>query len=357
MSESQRARETARKVKCVVWDLDNTLWEGVLLEGGGLRVRGEVADIIKALDGRGILHSVASRNDEAAAMAKLKEVGLLEYFLYPQIAWRSKSASIRMIAEQLNIGQDSLAFIDDDPFERQEVRFSLPDVLCIDSANLGGLLEMPEMIPNFITEDSRRRRQMYVSDLQRKKIEEEFAGPKEEFLASLNMIFTISKAQEGDLQRAEELTLRTNQLNTTGYTYSYEELDAFRKSEDHLLLVAGLEDKFGSYGKIGLGLVEKLPDYWMIKLLLMSCRVMSRGVGTVLLNQILLLARQHGVRVLSEFISNGRNRMMYVSYKFANFTEVERRGDVIVLENRAASVPAHPDYIRVHLEGLQDGAL
>jgi len=138
---------------------------------------------------------------------------------------------------------------------------------------------MPEMNPRFITDESEIRRQMYFSDIARNEVEDEYTGPKEEFLATLEMEFSISPAKEEDLKRAEELTMRTHQLNTTGYTYSYNELNEFRKSEDHILLVAALEDRYGTYGKIGLMLIERHQGLWLIKLLLMSCRVMSRGVG------------------------------------------------------------------------------
>ena len=100
------------------------------------------------------------------------------------------------------------------------------------------------MNPRFITEDSKVRRLMYLSDIERNKQETEFVGPTEEFLASLGMELTISEAQEDDLQRAEELTVRTHQLNTTGYTYSYDELNFFRCSKEHLLLVASLIDRY-----------------------------------------------------------------------------------------------------------------
>lgn len=111
-------------------------------------------------------------------------------------------------------------------------------------------------------------------------------GPKEEFLTTLKMMLTIAPASVEELKRAEELTVRTHQLNTTGYTYSYEELDQFRQSDRHLLLIAGLDDKYGTYGKIGVILVECFEAVWTIKLLLMSCRVMSRGVGSVVINHI-----------------------------------------------------------------------
>ncbi|HEX2927567.1 MAG TPA: HAD-IIIC family phosphatase [Ruminiclostridium sp.] len=339
------------KVKCVVWDLDNTIWDGVLLEDEKVTLRRGVKNIIEALDSRGILQSIASKNDHGTAMLKLKELGIDEYFIYPQINWNSKSSSVKAIAKSINIGIDTLAFIDDQPFELEEVRFSAPEVLCIDSGDLSGLLEMPEMNPRFVTEDSKVRRKMYQSDIQRNSAEEIFNGTQEEFLASLNMKFSIAPVEEGDLQRAEELTVRTHQLNTTGYTYSYEELDNFRKSKNHKLYMANLEDRFGTYGKIGLVLIECREDVWTIKLLLMSCRVMSRGVGTILINHIMRLSKEAGVRLRAEFIPNDRNRMMYVTYKFGGFKEVGEKEGVITLENDLENIQPLPDYVELDLVG------
>ncbi len=323
-----------------------------------MTLRPEVAGILETLDERGILHSIASRNDRDLALAKLAELGLEEYFLYPQINWGSKAASIAQIAADLNIGLDAVAFVDDQPFEREEVAFSHPQVLCLDSAELAGIVELPAMMPRFVTEDSRKRRAMYLADIDRNRAEGEFVGPKEEFLAGLGMIFTLAPAREEDLKRAEELTVRTHQLNTTGYTYSYEELAAFSRSPRHRLLIASLEDRYGSYGKIGLGLVERAPDpaggpeIWSVKLLLMSCRVMSKGVGTIMINHLLAEAKRAGARLRAEFVSNDRNRMMYVTYKFAGFKEVERRGpqgEVAVLENDLASIQPLPSYVDVRI--------
>lgn len=342
-------RPRAGAIKCVVWDLDDTLWKGVLLEDGAVELCDEVLRVVRTLDERGILQSVASRNEPSHALAKLEELGVAEYFLYPQISWGAKAASIERIAASINIGLDSVAFIDDQPYELDEVRHSLPSVTCISAAEVGRLLDMPELMPRFITEDSRVRRQMYFSDMKRKQVEAEFVGPKEEFLATLGMVFTIAPAKEEDLRRAEELTVRTHQLNTTGYTYSYEELDNFRRSERHLLLVAALEDRYGSYGKIGLALVERRPEVWTIKLLLMSCRVISRGVGTVLINHLRRLARAQGASLRAEFLPTDRNRMMYVSYKFAGFRELAREDGLVILEDQAPEVPPFPEYIRVQL--------
>lgn len=349
-TERIKSQEQEQKtIKCVVWDLDNTLWNGILLENDQISLNSHAARIITTLDSRGILQSIASKNERSLAMAKLREMGLDEYFLYPQINWNSKAASIKEIAKSINISLDAIAFIDDQQFELEEVNFSLPEVLCIDAAKLDGVLDMPEMNPRFITEDSQLRRLMYINDIERQNAEKEFVGAQEEFLATLNMTLTISYAKEEDLQRAEELTVRTNQLNATGYTYSYSELNQFRLSNQHKLLIAGLDDKYGSYGKIGLALVECDQSVWTLKLLLMSCRVMSRGVGAVLLNYITSLAKDRNVRLLADFVSTERNRMMYITYKFAGFKEIEKRGDLVILENNLMRIQPPPDYMKVQV--------
>lgn len=338
-----------QKVKCLVWDLDNTLWNGVLLEDGEVTLRDGAVDLIHTLDERGILQSIASRNDYDLAMAALEALGLKEYFIYPQINWNAKSTSIKIIAEQINIDIETLAFIDDQPFEREEVAYTYPNVLCIDAANLENVSHMPVMIPQFVTQDSRHRRQMYQSAIQRKQVEDNYEGIQEDFLASLRMKLTISTAKEEDLRRAEELTVRTNQLNTTGYTYSYDELYDFHKSDRHHLWVAGLEDIYGTYGKIGLALIEIERQEWWIRLLLMSCRVMNRGVGTVLINHIRNQARKAGVRLLAEMIPNDRNRMMFMTYKFTHFREVSQTGDRIIFANDLEHEQAFPHYLKIDL--------
>ena len=225
--------------------------------------------------------------------------------------------------------------------------FAHPKVLCIDAAELSGIPALKRMHPRFITEESKTRRLMYLSDVRRQEAEREFTGTNEDFLAKLDMEFTISPVGDDDLKRAEELTVRTHQLNTTGYTYSYDELDELRHSPNHLLLIAGLDDTFGSYGKIGLCVVELGPRAWTIKLLLMSCRVISRGVGTVLLTHLMKLAKTAGVTLRAEFVATDRNRMMYITYKFAGFQQIEDRGSSVMLEHDLSRIQEFPSYIRV----------
>ncbi|MGO9958824.1 MAG: HAD-IIIC family phosphatase [Solirubrobacteraceae bacterium] len=354
MSREPQGRSARRRgrVKCVVWDLDNTVWDGVLVEDREVRLRPEIVALIEMLDARGILHSVASRNDHDLAMSQIDAFGLSDYFLYPQISWNSKSEAITAIANSLNIGLDAIAFVDDQVFELEEVAFVHPDVLCLGVDALDGILRFPEFWPRFITDESRQRRAMYRSAIARDTAEQEFRGTNEAFLRTLDMVLTIASAAEEDLQRAEELTVRTNQLNSTGITYSYDELDRYRTSPDHMLLVAGLTDKYGAYGKIGIALVDTGSAVWRLKLLLMSCRVMSRGVGNVMLHHIADLARHNGAGLEADFVETGRNRMMYITYRFGGFTEVRRQGATAVLRADLDQIRQVPSYVRLETQGV-----
>lgn len=335
-----------QKIKCVVWDLDNTLWDGVLSEGDDVKLREGITEIFKTLDERGILQSIASKNNFDDAYKKLEELGVAEYFLYPQINWNPKSEGIKKISQSLNLGLDSFAFVDDSPFEREEILSADERILTIDAADIDKIVSMERMIPKFITEDTKNRRKMYIADSKRKQEEQEFTGDNTEFLMSLGMKLTISPVTEQDLQRAYELTVRTHQLNSTGYTYSYEELQGFIDSEDHIFLIAQLTDKFGDYGKIGLILVEN-TDALRIKLLLMSCRVMSRGVGSAILIYLAKLKEQLNKPMFAEFKTTDRNRIMYITYKIMGFDEIEDNDGDVLLEYTSEEIKEFPPYFEV----------
>lgn len=334
-----------RMIKCVVWDLDETLWEGTLLENDEIRVRPEIVDVIETLDRRGILHSIASRNEPDLAMQHLTDLGLAEYFLAPQIGWNAKSESISRVAEDLNIGVDSLAFVDDQAFEREEVAYTHPEVLCIDAFEALELPDMPGLRRDVVTDEARNRRSMYIADSKRRSLEDSM--PPTAFLEDLQMVFTIQHASPEDLARVSELVSRTNQLNSTGETFTMDELDHFRTSDEHSLLVAELEDRFGSYGKIGVAVVEHGAESDIVRILLMSCRIMSRGVGSVLLGYILRRAAERGVPALARFRRTDRNRPMYLAFKMAGFREIDRHNDVALLRHDGTALDPVPSRVRL----------
>jgi FkbH-like protein len=337
-----------KEIKCIVWDLDNTIWDGVLLEGDNPVLKPGIVEVIKTLDQRGILHSISSKGNYEDSMQKLKEFQLDEFFLYPEIGWCAKSQSIENINKNLNIGMDAIMFIDDQPFERDEVKSKHIEVTCMEATRYLDLPSHPYLNPRFITRDSKRRRLMYIQDQKRKKDESIFKGLRKDFLASMDIHLIIRDGVEEDLKRAEELTVRTNQLNATGKTYCYDELQMYLKSGNHRLMVCEMGDKYGSYGNIGLALIEIFEDCHHIHLLLMSCRVMSLGVGTVFLTHILKEALKDGKRVKADFRHTGRNRMMYITFKFANFKEVMADASgTITLENDLSTINKFPPYINI----------
>jgi FkbH-like protein len=267
----------AKTWKCIVWDLDNTLWDGVLIEDGieKLRLKQAVVDVIKETDRRGILHSIASKNNRDEALKFLEMCGLSEYFLHPQIGWEPKSQSVANVAQALNIGVDSLAFVDDQPFEREEVRAALPQVTVLDATDFA-------IIPNRdecqapVTEESRSRRLMYRQQEQRDGALKTHGGDYKAFLKACDIRLTISPLNEDNLERVYELAQRTNQMNFSGNRYPREALRELIGSLDKRTFVMKCEDKFGSYGVVGFSVIDAREPRLLD--LMFSCRIQSKRI-------------------------------------------------------------------------------
>ncbi len=222
------SRQPSPKVKCVVWDLDGTLWDGVLVKDGpeAIRPREGVIELVEQLDRRGVLQSIASKNDHEAAWDLLGEFQLQQYFLYPAIHWGPKSESIRQLAEELNIDLNTVALIDDSAFERDEVTAHFTQVRAYDTIDVDRLLELSEFdFP--VTAESARRREMYGQEVQRKRVASDFDGQYEEFLRTCGLCVTVFTPQtKNEVVRCVELVQRTNQLNTSGNRYERSEIEA-----------------------------------------------------------------------------------------------------------------------------------
>ncbi|WP_419998934.1 HAD-IIIC family phosphatase [Streptomyces boninensis] len=312
--------EAPAVVKCLVWDLDNTLWRGTLLEDPEVSLPDEIRRTIVELDSRGILQSVASKNNHDHAWKQLEALGVAEYFVLPQIGWHPKSHSVKEIADQLNFALPTIAFIDDQPAERAEVTYHHPEIRCYDAGQAAALTRLPEFSPAVVTADAGRRRDMYQAGFRRTAERESFAGPDEEFLRSLELVMDIKRADAADLTRVEELTLRTSQMNATGVHYSDADLRALLADPGHDVLTVTLTDRFGPHGAVGVLLLGYHERVWHLKLLATSCRVVSFGAGSVLLNWLIDGAAAAGVHLAADFRRTDRNRMMEVAYRFAGFT-------------------------------------
>jgi FkbH-like protein len=299
----------AAKVKCVVWDLDNTLWSGVIGDDGpdGVKPNRAALDVVHALDERGIVQSIASKNEYQLAWSRIESLGLADYFLYPAIHWGAKSGSIRAIAEELNIGVDTLAFIDDSPFERSEVQASFGEVRVYDVSEIENLLERREFdVP--ITEASRLRRQSYLAEAQRKQAARVWRDDEDSFLRSCGLVLRISSPEEADYARCLELIQRTNQLNLSTRRFDRSAFEALVSDPSIDCYVLRCEDRFGDYGLVGFaafdssGFVPRLSDF------VLSCRVAQKRVEETFFKWYMRKAQARGAdRIQATFVASARN--------------------------------------------------
>lgn len=284
------AEQPATKVKCVVWDLDNTLWDGTLIETGDpdtLSINPGVRELIQALDQRGVIQSIASKNDAPAAMAVLERLGLTEYFLYPQIHWNPKSGSMEQIAKSLNIGIDALALIDDTAFERQQVASVWPQIRTYDVTQINEMLTKPEFdVP--VTEESRNRRAMYRAEEKRNTLMQAEHADIADFIRKCNLkMHLFTPEAEDEKLRCYELVVRTNQLNMSGKKYTPEEFEEVLARPDHRNFAFSCADDFGEYGIVGFGQYRIDGETLLFTEFAMSCRVAGKFVESALFAHLL----------------------------------------------------------------------
>lgn len=337
-------------IKLVVWDLDNTMWSGTLAEGDELTLRPAARDAVVELDRLGVLQSVASRNDRQDALAVLVRFGLDLYILNRRIDWQAKSGGVTDIAQALNLSVAHTAFVDDDPFERAEVAAHHPSVRCYDAQDISRLLADCRAGAETVTAESASRRALYQAEQQRAASERD-SGDPEDFERSLGLEVSIDTARPGDLERIEELTRRTSQLNASGYVYPPDELARLMASPDHHVLCVAARDRFGDYGKVGAVLIDRRGGRWVLQLLIVSCRVLSRGIGTIVFAELCRRAFGMGVPLQAHYRPTDRNRAMLIALRFAGFAKV---GDLpdggMLLERAATTLPAFPDHMRLRAQ-------
>lgn len=284
------AEKPADKVKCVVWDLDNTVWDGILIETDDpkkLDLKPDVLETIQELDRRGIIQSIASKNDMEIAWPVVENLGIAEYFLYPQIHWNAKSGSVEQIAKSLNIGIDSLALIDDSIFERQQVQSALPQVRVYDASELPNLMRLPEFAVT-VTEESKNRRVMYQAEEKRNEIMSQENQGTIEFLKKCHLTIKLfSPETEDQVMRCYELVVRTNQLNMSGKKYSVEEFNEVIHRPDHKNFAFSCHDDFGEYGIVGFGQYRIEQKKLVFTEFAMSCRVAGKYVESALFANLL----------------------------------------------------------------------
>jgi len=286
------------ELKCITWDLDGVIWDGTLSEGEDVTLRPGVMETIKALDEAGIVSSVCSKNDADIALVKLKELGIEEWFVFPQINWGPKSESIKNLAREMNIGLDAVAFVDDREENRKEVRANCPVVRVWDENEcLGlGLEEVEKWKVKGGGGMGRRRRLAYREEMVRRGAALQFSGDGAAFAEASGLSFELLPVEGERIGRCRELVQRTNQLNLTARRYD-------EKAFDELLAkcectAVRVWDRYGDYGivgfiaKLGMHLVECC----------FSCRSAGRGI-----ERKVLAAIADGKGLTADMVATERN--------------------------------------------------
>ncbi len=328
-----------RQAKCLVCDLDNTLWGGVIGEDGlaGIKLGGdypgaayqELQRAILDLTRRGIVLAVCSKNNEADALEAIDNHPEMllrrQDFAAMRINWLDKAQNLREIAAELNIGIDSLVLIDDNPVEREFVRETIPEmtVIDVDAAHPLGHAAAVRNCPLFerleISTEDRQRGQLYTAENERRTLQTS-ATTIEDYYRSLEMVATVGLADEATRQRVAQLTQKTNQLNMTTRRYSEQDIQAFMDDPATHVYWVRVEDRFGDNGIIGVMISRETGNDWLLDTFLMSCRVIGRTVETAMLGVLVEEARRCSAhRLLGPFIPTGKNapaQEIYASHGF-----------------------------------------
>jgi methoxymalonate biosynthesis protein len=270
-------------IKCVIWDIDNTLLDGVYLESvPPPAVDPVLLGVLRELAGRGIVHALASRNPPEAAEYVGRVTG--EVFAAAECGWGPKSDAVARIIGELDMSADAVAFVDDELLERAEVSSVLPEVLVLAAEDMPDAVGWPQFSPPVVTAEARRRGEMYAQRRHRQEMARAFGGSRDAFLRYCETRVVIGRAGYDDVPRLHELSERTHQLNSAGSGIGQAALADLIGMAAREVLTVRLSDRFGDDGIVG-GCVVDTGSWpaWRVQLLMMSCRAMGRGVIDALL--------------------------------------------------------------------------
>nr|MDO8099533.1 HAD-IIIC family phosphatase [Candidatus Njordarchaeota archaeon] len=351
--------------KCIVFDLDNTLWGGIIGEDGLEKIKlninypgNEFVDFqrsILSLYKRGIILAVDSRNnpDDALEVFQkhpymlIKEENLAGY----RINWDDKVQNLIDLARELNIGLDSMVFVDDSPQERARVKSSLPDVLVVEMPPSPALYrktleDLNEFNTLSLSEEDLSRGEMYYARRKRQDLEQR-AQSLEEFVKSLEIKIRIKEMDDFSLPRAVTLLNKTNQFNLTTKRYTEPEI---RQLGDSIIYTLQVQDKFGDEGIVGVAIVKKTSEKsWLIDSFLMSCRVIGRKIETAFLYGIINDAKRRGIEYLeAEYIPTKKNSLAKDFYQQHNFALLKEGKDGRTSwRYPITTIMAYPQYLEV----------
>ena len=296
----------SKRAKCLVLDCDNVLWGGIVGENGlaNIKIRNpngdsEYLDFQKEvlnLYNSGIILSICSKNnlkDVEEVFKKRKDMLLkLDYFTVVKANWNNKADNIIEISKELNIGLDSIVFVDDSKFEINLIKKFIPEVKTIhldineSEKNRQKLLDSKYFTTSNLTNEDKLRNRMYKAEIKRTKLKEKIVNIND-YLKSLDLQIIVRNPNKDDLKRVEQMTQRTNQFNLTTKRLNEFDVQSLNKSKNHFIYLLEARDKFGYYGICGLSVIRHQNNLASIEIFLMSCRVIGRGIENLFLSEIL----------------------------------------------------------------------
>jgi FkbH-like protein len=336
--------------KCLVLDLDNTLWGGVVGEDGpqGI-VLGQEApgnaflafqEAVLGLYRRGIILAINSKNNEADALEALDNHPEMllrsHHFAAMRINWQDKVTNLRSIAQELNIGLDSLTFIDDNPAECAFVRAQLPEVLTVElprdpALYRSVLLDLTDFDSLTLTKEDQLRGQLYAQRRERQEWETTHAtslGTLGDYLEELDLRVLVERADSFAIPRIAQLIGKTNQFNLTTRRHDEPTVRALEASAASAVYSVRVHDRFGDHGLVGVAIIKKDASTWKIDTFLLSCRVLGQGVETALLSVLTAAARAEGAHTLRGiYIPTAKNAPAKDFYPQHGFSRVAGSSD------------------------------
>ena len=345
-------------IKCVVWDIDNTLLDGVYLESGNDLPAADpvLTGVLRDLGGRGILQALASRNPPEAADYVRTVTGA--EFAAAECGWGSKAEAIGRIAAELNLATGAIAFVDDDMLERAEVGAALPDVLVLTPEDAAEAADWPQFSPATVTAEARRRGQLYAERRRREAAASAFGGSRDAFLRQVGTHMTIAPAVPADLPRLHELSVRTHQLNSGGEPVTEAELADFVGSTAGQVATVRLADDFGDDGLVGAAILTgngvgcEPVSAMAAPLVMMSCRALGRGALDALLAWLCRAAARAGALELAvPCLVTDRNVPMRLALAAVGLRaepgSVAADGRAIFSRSVSGDLPELPDWVTV----------
>lgn len=348
-----------KRAKCAVFDLDNTLWQGVLREDGAANLypRWGCLHVMKALAARGILLAVCSKNEpeEAGVVEQLLGKELFDLLVAVKLNWKPKSLNIRQIAKELNIGLDTIVFFDDNPLEREEVSANAPGVIVMEDSQIMAALDMAIFEPiGLVTDESAARTRMYKEQARRAEAETEVdQADVFQYYKSCNFKLDIRCPDAAMTARIEELIQRTNQLNATGNRTTRESLTQYLGNpSQYYVACASLKDKFGDYGLIGVCIARREASCWEIIEFDFSCRAMGKHVEHAVLSHLCrTVGRAPGSALTVRFKKTSRNKeMRSILHDFGFQPTTESDENIELRLEVAGSNYAYPEWLQMNGE-------